>query len=218
MRGINLRHDDRKSLLFWVLLLMGVLGLSSAAYACTIFKGTGTLRGHAQDPATGKKSSITVVGNNRNMSYCGDLTGFGFLPPGTGHTFVDHTTQVANADISVAPSVGTVHNPATGSTCDSALPDYTYDINVFNGYGWDNTNDSARFWNVDCMFNQANGGPGVTVGTMSVAGGVGSATVDLASAGPLVANSPNEESAICVSDEGVLPGPPLGIHMPITVL
>lgn len=146
-----------------------IAALSSAALACTVFKGQMTV--------SGRHGMSTAVGDpTKGMSYCS--------PPTPG-------AQAASGDtvtVSEAPST------ACSSSVANQLADGVYDVNFVNGRAMA-TSRGSYTWVLDCM--SPAGGRVVKVGDMTVSGGSGTAMVSLT--GRLVPNRPGSDSAICVS-------------------
>lgn len=173
----------------WVVLAGGIailLVVSSAAFACTIFRGKFVVSG-----PDGNK--VRAVGNNTSMSWC---PGF---PTGTA-------TAPANGG-SITVSVAKAKDPCPTSR----LPEGRYQIRFFNGAAF--TKEPLREWQVDCMAGGTSS-IGVKIGKIYVNayGAAGPKTIALPSG--LVPNGPNDESAVCISDDGGN----MGNQAPLTIL
>lgn len=180
-------RDTRRRLLVGSTVVGVSLALCSAAFACTVFRGKFTVTGSGANPG-----KVISVGNNAGMQYCpGFPTGTASAPT-TGATV---TVKVVKAKNSSCPL--------------SRLPANTYDINFLNGPAHFKSPD--RDWQLDCMSGIA--GP-VKIGQLKINqyGAGGPKTLALPSG--LVANGPNDESAVCISDAGGA----YGNQVPITIL
>lgn len=159
-----------------------MLMLSSAAFACTTFKGTMTVTGNATTGRTltnpGAGTSTAVGNPNAGMAYC-------TLTPGA-------TAKATGGTV----TVGVV---ATTGTCASGLVNGTvYDINYVNGRAfYDPPNPNSPYgWQIDCM--SPIGAGQVKLGQQTAAsGGIPTATYNLPNGST---NAANEDSAVCVSD------------------
>lgn len=158
-----------------------MLGMSSTAFACTIFKGTMTVTGNGTtartdtDPGNG---TSTAVADPTGMKYCS-------LTPGATAKGVLGTV-----------TVGVV---ATTGSCASALEDgVVYDINYVNGRAFYDPNGPARryTWQIDCMSPLSSGHTRLGQ-QIAVNGGIPTATYNLPTS---TNNAANEDSAVCVSD------------------
>lgn len=197
----HMNRRERRRIAFGAAAGAVLLSTASVAYACTIFMGQMTVTGNAKGP-DGKIHSVTVVGDpNGGMTYCGDPTGTGTLPAGTGHTYVNSVTPPdSNVEVSVAPTTG---------DCASQLPDAVYNVNFTDDPGaYTNVTDDTRQWQVDCMYYDGQTNPiiprGVIksvrhLGTMTVVGGIGYGDYNLGE--NLRANTAVDEAALCVSNQ-----------------
>jgi hypothetical protein len=171
----------RKGALFVATVLMLVLGITSAAWACTVFVGSMTLKGNAST------SSITFYGNGTSM----------------GHKCKAGTGTSANSPGSVTVTVRGTNTTNCGA---SKLPSsYTYGVTfISDGFNGD-IYDTSR----DCMWNGGhsqsiilyNSSGSSTIGVDST--GYGTGTYNLPSGLP--ANSSPNEAAVCVSDKNTNP-------------
>lgn len=194
-----------------------LLLMSSSAFACTIFKGQLTVQGNGNDPATGHKSSITVYGSGRGMSYCdGSVTSD--LPADAGYTYVDSDfPPAASVDVWLSPNNGDPDCPRSGQ-----LPDGVYNVNFANSVAWTNV-EGSRIWVLDCMFHEGESlfSPGVkNVGELTVAEGSAQGQFNLGR--ELQPNGPGDESSLCIANQGGQAGfrfaGEYGQMAPVTVL
>jgi len=173
------------------------LVLTSAAYACTVFKGTMTISGNAG-------GSVTATG----------------LRTGMVSSYTPAKTFATSTSGSVRVSTGT-------DGCCNRLPDKTstgalrnYQINFFNGEGFDTHNH----WYNDCMTGDS--GVTKANVRLNSAGQIAqklvSGTTYTAVSQPLsvslgsglTKNVGTQESAVCISDESGL----YGNQAPITIV
>ncbi len=161
-------------------ILTVVLGLSSTAWACTVFKGKMTVTGNAAS------TSATIYGNNSGMGHCG-LSGFA------------KSNTPGSVFVSVAPAVSS----CSGS---HSLPNgFTYAVSYIS-QGFNNgTYDTSR----DCMWNGGTLGRialynSSNTAVIAVSGGSGSGTYNLPS-GLAAQNAAPYEGAVCVSDTNTTP-------------
>lgn len=170
----------RKGILFSFAIIAVVLGLSSTAWACTVFKGKMTLKGNAAS------TSSTIYGNNTGMGHCG-LSGFA------------KANTPGSVFVSVAPAVSS----CSGS---HSLPNgYTYAVSyISQGF-----NNGVYDLNRDCMWNGGTTGRIALYNSsgsalISVSGGSGSGTYNLPS-GLAKQDAAPYEGAVCVSDTNTTP-------------
>lgn len=159
-----------------------VIGLSSSAWGCTIFRGKMVVSGNK---GTG---SVTVIGNNGAMSWC---PGY---PMGKAKATLGGSVTITVTKAGLGACV-----PKT-----SRLPYGTYDVNYVNGAAFTrsdttdkNNDDGSRDWVADCM--SPADPPSVKIGEMAISDfGKGNGTYALPPVGVL--SGPTDEAAICVSD------------------
>lgn len=93
------QSDQRRSGMFAAALVAAVMLLSSAAMACTVYKGTMSVTGDS--PGSG---TVTAVGNNSGMGYCyGGPSGSATLEKPTSDIFVS-VGPFVSPDEAVCPS------------------------------------------------------------------------------------------------------------------
>jgi len=154
-----LMNTYRKPLAFAFAVIAGVLLLTSAAFACTTFRGRFTVTAIA--PGSG---SVTAVGSNSGMNYC-------VAPTGTASLERDPQTKGGSFTATVAPD-----NTCGASKLTAGLYTVTY------RYGPSVNNNNEYFATInDCM----NPLPTKTLGPMVVdADGKGSGTYELIGPNP----------------------------------
>ncbi len=166
--------------MFIATVLMVMLGVTSAAWACTVFLGSITLQGNAST------STITFYGNGTGM----------------GHTCLSGNGAAANSPGSVKVTVRGINNSCGNHKLPSA---YTYGVSfISNGFNED-IFDTKR----NCMWNGGhadriplfNSSGSSTIAVDST--GFGSGTYKLPSGLPK--NSFPDEAAVCVSDKNTSP-------------
>ncbi len=170
----------RRGAIFVTAVLMVVLGVTSSAWACTIFVGSMTVQGNASTNA------ITFYGNGKSM----------------GHTCKSGSRASANTPGSVKVTVRGINNSCGNHKLPSA---YTYGVSfISNGFDAD-IFDTVR----DCMWNGGhpdtialfNSSGSSTLPVDST--GFGSGTYKIPSGLPK--NSYPDEAAVCVSDKNTSP-------------
>ena len=179
-------------MLFGFALIATVLSLSSAAFACTVYKGKLTLQG---DQST---STVTAVGNNSNMGYCSISNSYAYANDVSGRV------KVTVAPASTCLVNGSNKLPATTSTLKYAV---TYISYAFN-------NSSMV---KDCM--AVGGDAGTTkIGDITIDsnGNGGGVWYNLPSPLPIQNGSPYE-AGVCVSDTKYSPSL-YGIQAPLVVI
>lgn len=116
-----MERNIRRRLVFAASTVAVTLLLASAAFACTIFKGT-------MKVTAPNGSSVTAVGNNSGMAHC-SVSGTATVPTGN-----------ATLNIQISPTVG---------ACASQLSNGTYDIFWLNAEAY--TKVPTRRYVIDCM-------------------------------------------------------------------
>ncbi len=173
-------NGEERGAMFVATVLMVVLGVTSAAWACTVFVGSITLQGNAST------STITFYGNGTSM----------------GHSCLSGNGAAANSPGSVKVTVRGINNSCGNHKLPSA---YTYGVSfISNGFDG-NIYDTSR----DCMWNGGhpdrialfNSSGSSTISVDST--GFGSGTYKLPSGLPK--NSFPDEAAVCVSDKNTSP-------------
>lgn len=183
-----------------------VLAVAAAAYACTVWRGTMTLRGN--DPSSGE---VTVTGLRVGMTQT-VTSGIAKATKNSGWFLVSTGSAASNNKL---PS-----KDASGNT-------KKYYIKFYNSTASSPGYSTHANWYTDCMA----GGPGVLLGSVTLNDSgqiasvqyVGSTTTlpmvpgvpvkfDLASG--LKADTAPAESAVCISD----PGAAYGNQAPLTLL
>ncbi|MDP9386902.1 MAG: hypothetical protein M3Q48_02975 [Actinomycetota bacterium] len=170
---------------FWV--AAAVLTTSSAAFACTIFRGEMTITDTDGVSRSGAPATVTphvsrAIGNNSNMGYCK-------LEPGaTGKT----------------GDVVTIEVKAAGSPCKASTltPNTVYDVNYVNGRAFYDPKSPAfpYGWQIDCMSPRD---PGVEpLGAQVTADAAGLIAPFQRTLPTSSANASGEDSAICISTTG----------------
>ncbi len=176
------KRNVRKPMLVGFGLMAGVMLISSAAFACTIYKGQLYLTGN--HPSSGTK---IMTGNNASMSYCAESGGEAIVNAAPNPAVVK--------EVKVAPASGIAGCP------NSSLPTGKYDINWVNGAAMThNPSDPTgkpHDWVIDCMSPLGKPMGSESQTTMQVTNGSGSATNVTVS--PNAPNGPADDSAICVS-------------------
>lgn len=187
-----------------------VIVLSSAAFACTVWKGKAAVT----NVTTGAGTAV-AHGKNTGMEHCR------WSPVGQTTAEIGETVNVA-----VSPHNGANVGPGgikVGPCPASQLSNGWYDIRFVAGPAFTGdltdpvtASGSYRNWLLDCM----NGSVGTTLGELQVVGGSGNANVTLNWPVPYH-NAPTDESAICVSGPGPNPnqnqGAAEGNQVPITI-
>lgn len=141
----------RKSLVIMAGITATILLATSAAFACTIFRGKMTVKGDAA------ATSVAAIGDGFGMGHC--------QPTGNPTGSASVSRIGGSVDVSVSPQDCGVY--------DGTLPDGNYTVNYFPTY--------PAFALTDCMnpIGQA-GGMGVQmIGTLTVTSGSGSTTASL---------------------------------------
>jgi len=165
-----------------------VLLASSAAFACTAWKGKMVV--------TGGGGSTTVIGTASAMQYCSKPADNAAAPGGGAH-------GSSGSSITIAVS---------GATCGSTahLAKNTYFVNFVGGKAYSYTLNATTHKRVyssfkaDCM-KAGNGVVPLSPATLSVPdSGVASGTFKLPAG--LSKNGPSDASAVCVSDNGAYQG------------
>lgn len=118
------RDDPRRRGVFAAVAVAAVMLLSSAALACTVYKGTMSVTGDS--PGSG---TVTAVGNNRGMGYCyGGPTGSATLEKPSADIFVSVGPYIS-PDATVCPS------SQLGDTGSGTGGTRTYTVTWWNGTG-----------------------------------------------------------------------------------
>ncbi|MDP9388207.1 MAG: hypothetical protein M3Q48_09945 [Actinomycetota bacterium] len=164
-----------------------VLTMSSAAFACTVFRGEMTIKendGHSRSglPLTVTANQSRTVGNNANMGYCK-------LEPGaTGFSGAEVTIEVK-----AAPS---------GCPSSTFTPNTNYDVNYVNGRAfYDPISPAFPYgWQIDCMSPRDLGV--VALGSQVAANASGEVPAFTRTLPTSSANASGEDSAICLSTTG----------------
>lgn len=183
--------------------LGAVLTLSSAAFACTVWKGKLSVTGNADSYAT----TATAHGKNTGMEHCAKS------PIGSAKALA----TAGAVKIAIAPHDGSAVN---GAACPAGqLADGWYDVRYLNGAAF--TTDqpgSYRNWLLDCM----NGSVGVEVSEVQVVSGTVALTSAINLGTSSYKNLPTDESAICVSGPGpsqnANQGASEGNQVPLTIV
>ncbi|MEN3316349.1 MAG: hypothetical protein V7605_2583 [Acidimicrobiaceae bacterium] len=178
-----------KRKLVWGFAVAGAaLMVSSAAFACTAFKG--------QMVVTGGGGSTTVVGTGGGMQYCKPPADNAAAPGGGAHG-----TSGSSITIALSPATCGVSMKLTKNL---------YNVNFSNGAAYNftiNANTHKRkygAYKTDCMSRGA-GVVALTPGTLSVPdSGIASGTFTLP--GGLTKNGPSDASAVCVADAHAFQG------------
>lgn len=176
--------NNRKRLMSAFVVGAAVLTMSSAAFACTVFKGEMTVKDTDSYSRSGNPSTVTanqsrVVGNNSSMGYCK-------LEPGaTGYSGAVVTIEVKAAG-----------SPCTASTF---TPNTVYDVNYVNGRAFYDPAGPARpyGWQIDCMSPRGTGV--VPLGSQVTADASGLVPAFTRTLPTSSANASGEDSAICLS-------------------
>jgi len=161
--------------------------LSSAAYACTIFKGRAVLVGNKNT-----NQSITD-GNNSGMGYC-------TLTPGAQATSV--SGSIASLNVTTVSKSGCASSSFDASTI--------YYLRYYNGVGF-KTQGGKYVRNIDCMEGASGARIGNTSGyTTSSTGGLSITGVALPDGS---VNSTGQDSAVCLSTAGGGNGNQVPLHI-----
>lgn len=195
-----------------------VMTLSSAAFACTVWKGKMTVTvvktGNGDPNPTAPNNTVQGWGANIGMNHCPTSPWVGTQrvhAGGNGHT---------SGSIQVAVQT-TIGDPNVALTCRSKLSAGTLDVRFINtGFGDFLGTEPAREWHNDCM----TGGhrAGFKIGAISVgtdgAGATGELLINKPANHPAgqgeIADLPGTESAVCVSTTNATEG----MQVPITVI
>lgn len=194
---------NKKTMGFGVLSAAAVLGMASAALACTTYKGKATVTTGTQSTwAYGSGSGMnycsgptdsnpanTVPGANLNNSGSGTFN-VAVAPTGTGVTGCNNT-QLRDTNHSSDPLI-------------HALGHRHYYVRYVNpGFTYTGSNPRSYSWSVDCM-EGASGSrvPSNTTAEMVVSGGSGNKNVTLTSAQMGGDSAAGQTAAVCVSSNG----------------
>lgn len=187
-----MRTQHRRGLLFGFTVVAAVLALTSAAWACTVFKGKLTLQGNAST------STVTATGNNSGMGFCSITNSYAYSNGSGG-----------SVKVTVGPASSTCGGhklPATGSETNLA-----YKV-TYVDYGFYNSS-----LNRDCMYNGGHS-TRIVLGDITVDsnGNGGGGWYSIPGSHPAQNGSPYE-AGVCVSDTKY--GPSLyGIQAPLVIL
>lgn len=171
---------NRKKLMFGVGVGAAVLSMSSAAFACTIFRGTMTVSGNGTTSRSPSGTSpSTAIGNNTGMGYCS-------LTPGATAKATGGTVTVQVLASSAPCAVSTL------------TPNTAYDVNYVNGRAFYDPPGPARVygWQIDCMSPISAGQVNLGSQTTDSLGNLASQTWNLPNG---AVNASGEDSAVCVS-------------------
>ncbi|MDQ3825085.1 MAG: hypothetical protein M3325_04815, partial [Actinomycetota bacterium] len=146
--------------------------LSSAAWACTIFKGHAVMTGN-------RSGTSTTDGNNSGMAYC-------TLTPGASASA--SSGSIVSLNVTAVTKAGCAASNLTAGT--------VYYLRYYNGAGFTTTGKKYG-WNVDCMEGASGTRIGDTVnGYTATSTGLSISNVALPNGST---NSTGQDSAVCLS-------------------
>lgn len=174
-----MRSPSRKGVVFTFTAVAAVLAISSAAFACTVYRGKMTVQG------SGGTGTTYAIGNNSGMAYCSNTPA---AKTGNGAE-VPNATPGGTITVTVAP-VSICKGGLLGMTPNQLPSGTTYQITWLAGRG------IPQGGSVDCMVSNGDNGTHINGSDMTVSSsGDGADTSDtfIPSVG---------ENSVCVGKHG----------------